>query len=687
MHLLAVSVAALAAAGGGAWAQSDDAANPEASANDDTIIVTARKRDERLQDIPDSLTVLTADTIARANITNVQELAQLTPNLVIVDQLRPGIQTVSLRGITTVQGGPPPFALVIDGVQQPSMDFLNQELVDVQQIEVLRGPQGTLYGAGAVAGAINIVTKRPTDEFSASGRFLYQSGDTKRATATVSGPLADGRASFRASVFYIDSDGVIDNLAREENVDFREEVVVRGSLFLEPTDNIDITLQGQYTDGESGGLALVLVTTEQFDDFSILPELDAANLDERELQSYSASVDIDLGQVLLRSITGYNKADQFFFGDGDFSGANTFAQTWLLDTEAFNQELRLSSIGDTRLRWVFGGYFLDRKNRNFTEYGVALPDNMVGSFSTSQDVAESTSWALFGQASYLITDGLDLTVGLRYDHDKLSVVDLFNGAANEDTFDELQPKASLSYDLTDSVMAYATYARGFRTGGFNETDSSADRIYENEVSDNYELGLKTEWLDGGLIANFAAFRIDFDNQQFFFSEVTSQGVFRNVINIPKTRVNGFEVELIAQASDDLKLHGTLGYNDTEITDLGRAPQFEGNRTPQVNGLTASAGIEYVRPVANNVDVVFRTDYTRRGNVFWDIANTVQTPGKNFVNVRFGFEGENWGLAFVGTNIFDEQAPGAVGTDVFGPGLHLRTISRTQRLGGELTVRF
>jgi iron complex outermembrane recepter protein len=179
----------------------------------DTITVTAQKREEKLQEIPAAATAITMADIERAGVNNIQDVAQLTPNLVIIDQLRPGIQTVSFRGFTTVQGGQSPFAIVVDGVAEPGQEFLKQQLVDVQQIEILRGPQGTLYGAGAVAGAINIVTQQPTNEYTAAAKLGYAQGDQATGQLTVSGPIVPDKLFFRASAYSDSFEGLIDNPA------------------------------------------------------------------------------------------------------------------------------------------------------------------------------------------------------------------------------------------------------------------------------------------------------------------------------------------------------------------------------------------------------------------------------------------------------------------------------------------
>jgi iron complex outermembrane receptor protein len=654
------------------------------------IIVTARKRDENVQDIPESITVFNATTIERAGITNIQDFAALTPNLVIIDQLRPGYQTITLRGMTTVQGGQAPFAMIVDGVQQASMDFLNQELFDIESIEVLRGPQGTLYGGGAVGGAINIVTKKPGDNFRVSGKVSASEGSTYTGAISVSGPVSE-TTGFRAFAIYTDSDGLIPNRSAPVNNDFREEFVIGGSLYFQPSDQLSIELNAKYTDGDTGAIYLAPVDDANFDNFdaSVDPNTDVIGIDMRKLQNYSAKIDYDLGNMTLTAITGYHDAQQDLFADGDFSPTPFFAQTWTLNSEAINQEIRLASANDQSMRWIIGAFYQDREILDVSRFGFLTPDNTVDPFpGGSTDEKNSKSWAFFGELSYDVTETLEFTAGLRYDSDKQDSVDLLSsGSEVSETFDELQPKLSIAYGISETAKAYATYARGFRSGGFNQRVSLVNRKFENEVSDSFEIGIKSELADGSVILNAAVFHIDYDNQQFFFSGVTDTGVFRNVINIDKTSIDGFEIELIARPIDQLTLQGSIGYVDTEIDDFDGSGFFIGNRTPQVNDLTAALSAELYQPITDSLNLLARVDYSNRGDVFWDIANRVSSPSKDFINLRVGVDNEKWGFFVVGNNITDERAPTAVGTDVFGPGQHLRTPNRPKSWGAEFRFNF
>ncbi len=657
----------------------------------DTITITAQKRRERAQDVPNATTVVTDRDIERAGIRNIQDAAALTPNLVIIDQLRPGIQTVSFRGFTTVQGGQSPFAIVVDGVPQPGQEFLKQQFVDVQQIEFLRGPQGTLYGAGAIAGAINIVTKPPTDQLEARAGFGYYEGNEKRYNASVSGPLSPGVAWYRLGVAHSDFEGLITNDYNHNKVDASHETTLNGQLLFKPTGRLTVDLRANATDGSNGSLWLVPVANANFDDFSQNPNTDITGKDKRDLQTYSAKVDYALDDFTLTSITAYNKANQFLKADGDFSPRVSAGQTWRDDTRAESQEFRITSTDAGPLRWNIGTFFQRYRVNDVTQFGAVQPDGSVVYPAGGDNITNTRQYsnALFGQATYDLTTALSLTGGLRYDRVRASVDSPRTAVTDSHVFKQLQPKATLAYKLTPDVLGYATYSKGFRTGGFNPTTPLTIRLYDNEVSKNYEAGMKTSWLDNRLLLNGALFHTNFDNQQFFFSLATPTGIFRAITNIPKTTVNGAEAEAQYVAATWLKVNAGAGYNKTKIDRFDQG-QFNGNRTPQVYGFTANLGLESQYDVAGG-QVVGRVDVQHRGDVYWDLANQVRTEPKNFVNARIAYTRDmgpySLQVALVGRNLTDERTPAAVGANALGAGTSLRSANEPRQVGVEVAVRY
>ena len=664
---------------------------PTDAAQIEGVTITAQKRVEKAQDVPTATTVINERDIERAGIRNIQDAAALTPNLVIIDQLRPGIQTVSFRGFTTVQGGQSPFAIVVDGVPQPGQEFLKQNFVDVQQIEFLRGPQGTLYGANAIAGAINIVTKAPTDSVEGRLRYGISEGGGREYLGSISGPLSQGVAWYRIGLDHTDFAGRINNDFSNNKVDASHETTWNGQLLFKPIDRLSIDLRANGTNGRNNALWLVAVPNDQFDDFSKNPSTNITGEDNRTLQTYSAKVDYALEPFTLTSITAYNSANQFLVADGDFSPAPLFGQTWRNDTRGISQEFRLTSNAPGPLRYNAGAFYQRYRVTDITQFGAQQPDGSVlyppGGDNITNTVQYST--ALFGQASYDLPANFNVTGGLRYDRVRASVDYPSTAVDDEHTSSELQPKATLAYKWTPDILSYLTYSKGFRTGGFNPTSPLTIRLYENETSKNYEFGTKTAWLGNRLIVNGALFHTKFENQQFFYSLATDTGIYRAITNIPRTTVNGVELEAQYLLSSWLKLNAGAGYNKTKI-DRFDTGQFNGNRTPQVYGLTSNLGVETQYALLGG-QVVGRVDWQHRGDVYWDLANEVRTPAKNFVNARIAYGRDagptHWEVAVVGRNLTNERTPAAVGANALGPGTSLRSANEPRIVGLEAELRY
>lgn len=673
----------------GASTPAGSATNPQDSGALSEVTVTARKRSESLQRVPEPISVVDATELQRATVNTIQDVAALTPGLVIYDQLRPGEQTVSLRGFTTVQGGQLPFATIIDGVQLPGMEFLKQQLIDVDRVEVVRGPQGTLYGGGAIAGAVNIVTKKPTDDYTAAIKLGIADGTQRQGALTASGPILKDKLYFRFSLFAINDDGLIPNLGQPKNADFSIERAAQGEILFTPTDRLTIDLWAHYTKGKDGAVWLVKANDNDFENFSALPDTDLPNEDHRRVQTYSTKVEYQLtDSITATSITSVNRADQYVFADGDFSDAPLFGQTWATNTLGYNEELRFVSGEKQRLRWVGGVFGQYYRVYDQTQFGSEISPTSFDYFAIDPNLYKHASFAVFGQASYDITSRLEGTVGVRYDSDHATARNLADptGALDGKVFSEWQPKVQLAYKFTPDLLTYISYGKGFRTGGFNPLTPISVRIYKDEVSKNYEAGFKSTWLNRRLTFNGAAFHTDFDNQQFYFSEATDAGIYRVITNIPKTAVNGVEGEVAARPVRDLLLHGSVGYSNTIIKKFDTG-EYDGDHTPQVYGLTSNASVEYNFHLPHEIEVVPRVDVEHRGDVYWDLADTVRTAPKTFLNLRLEVDYSRYTLAAYCRNATDERTPAAVGADAIGPGVSLRSYNEPRRAGLEAIARF
>lgn len=368
-----------------AFAQAEPTAAPIDSGQIDDIVVTARKREESLNEVPLSVSAVTATTIERAGVTSIDRLNAIVPSFSQVPAQDPGTNIITIRGITQVRFGEPPVALVIDGVQASSPDQRTQELTDIERIEVLKGPQGSTYGRNAIGGAINIVTKEPTNSFENKFSAEVGQGLYYRLFGSSSGPIIDDVLLYRVSAAYKNSDGRIRNETLGRKVDDYEAISLRGRLLFKPSDVLSLDLRGSYEDLDSGSAYYFPVFPGQDlnDVQPVVANRDGTGL--RRLRDLSLKADYDFGGITLTSITAYAYAKAATLGqDLDFLSyplAPGFGGLVLDQTrrvKSWSEEIRLTSASDQPLRWLLGAYYLN----------------------THRDVASSAFLDLAGQGDY-----------------------------------------------------------------------------------------------------------------------------------------------------------------------------------------------------------------------------------------------------------------------------------------------
>jgi len=669
---------------------SEPSTGEDEAAVQDTVVVAARRRSENVQEIPGAITVVTGSTIETARVEQVADVIALTPGANLRENFSPAFTNLTVRGIPTQQNGELPIALSVDGVTVPFTSFLNQDLLDVDQIEVLKGPQGGLYGRNAIAGAINISTRRPSDEVEGRVRLSYGNGDYLQAFGTVSGPLADGVYG-KLGVSYKEFDGLIESGQVDETLDFHEEFSTFGRLIFEPTDNLSLDFRGRYTTSDTGASYFEVVPLTDIDNFDTEPLVNAPANNDRELYELTSKIDYETDAGTFTSITGYFDVEDSLRGESDFGVFAPPEQLQEFDTtvDGWSQEFRFTSPDDQPFRWLLGAFYQDRTVTTFTNILVDPGDtDPFPVFLVEDSTNDSESYAIFGQGTYDLTDRLELSVALRYDEDQRSTVDLAQSTESlSRTFSQFQPKVSLSYDVSDDALLYATWGKGFRSGSFNGFAAPVEvRTFDAEVSTNYEVGFKSTLADGRLIANGSLYFINYEDQQFFafFDAFTSA-----IVNADATDIYGVELELAFNVNDYLELFGTFGYVDGEISE--NAPDangdtFIGNTSPGSNEYTANFAAVYTVPIGGNLDWVSRIDYEKRGEIFYEFNNFHRTAPTDFVNLRTAVESDNWSFSLFARNATDERysltAESFLGSDTV-----FRLPSSKRRYGGEFTYKF
>ncbi len=655
------------------------------------VVVTARKRSENLLDVPDAVTVVSSELIKNARVTSPTDLSMLVPNFNFTPTFSPNRTLISVRGISQAEGSEAPVAVVVDGVQLAHPAFLNQELMDVESIEVLRGPQGSLYGRNAIGGALLVTTRQPTNDLQGLFKGSFGSGDDRRAMASISGPIVEDKVLFRVSGSYRDFGGQLTNAFDGTELDRTRDYALRSSLILKLTDALNIDLRAGFLHSVGGAVNGEVVPNGLFDRFtpSFLNENAGMN-NRRQIQDYSAKLDYDLGAVTLTSISAYGRQEDTLIGDADFTATPALVQRAFVGVKAFTQELRLVSNGSGSLRWLLGAYYQNRTTENYLQ--IAFDDGFGqpnGSYAIqSFDNGTSKSLAFFGNASYDLTKELELTLGLRTDRDRRASEDAaFAGSDVRATFSALQPKAELRYRLGSDMSVYGSYGRGFRSGGFNAFYSvgGVDREYPKEISDSYEVGFKGGFLDNSLQLTAAAFHSDFDGQQIFF--ITTNPPSQNITSVKKTSIDGAEIELSARPLHDLVLSASYGLTDTSIRNFDDSGLYRGNKSPQVPAYSANLSAQYRLALPDNFALQTYANIARKGEIYWDLGNTVKTPPKNIVGFRVALERDAWSVAAYGDNVTDARYPTIALIDAYGPGLSYRSPNERRQFGVEVTYRF
>lgn len=670
------------------------------------IVVTSRKRAENLQEIPDSVTVFGAEVIERAGINTVTDFAALTPNLTAYGNFRPNLTNITIRGFTSTQLGEPPVAFVVDGITVPNIEFMNQGLVDIQQIEVIRGPQGALYGKNAIGGAINITTKAPSEETEFVVRGAFGEGGDKRLNAAVSGSLGD-KAVYRLAGFYRDFDGLITDTFNGQESDFVEEAGVQGLLGFNLSDRTYIDFRARYSTGDYGVGWYENVDVDTISDESVTPMHNVLPNDENTLANFSAKLEHEADAGSLIFVVGHNQSTDENFLDADFSALppdfpNFFfpgGQLSVIEDKATTVEARFTSPSDSGFRWLVGAYYQDRERDNdFDIYddpiGTVVRDR--ASFANEfvleivRDRQKSSAYAVFGQTNYDLTDALELTLGLRYDEETREGIDPRDPASlAKRTFDEWQPKASIAWQASDKVLGYATLARGFRSGGFNEVAPTVTRSFDAERSDTAELGIKTTIVEGIFTVNAAYFFTKQDNAQFTrFNPVTFS---LEQLTIAEVDISGIEVEGWWSPLDSLDVQFGLGIIDNEIKSFDPSAYdtppvgIIGNSMPRVADWNGNLTVTHTATLSNGMDFVSRVSGNWLGERSFDLEKILVDKDAQYLNLSFGLEADNWTLQLRGMNLLDALEPEDVIFGIATPVARFR--NKPRQIIGEFTYRF
>ncbi len=737
------------------------------------ITVTAQKRSENLQETPIAISAFSGSKIEKMGYSNISQLANATPNMVF-DATSP-VSGVSSGAVVFIRGvGQTDFSLAtdpgvgtyIDGVYSSRSIGGVLDVLDVERIEILRGPQGTLFGRNTIGGAISIISKKPAEEFTGNGEITVGSGNRRDIRLSVDVPISE-KLLTRVAFSSKNRDGYVRGLQDNRQLGDENRDAVRFTALYKASDNFRLTLNVDSSrireqnaastlvgiteaapaapgsigpngvplarpgapslswvwnnvDVPISGGALLPFTIANFGT-SDIDTTNATGPNGTELDIWGASLTAEWDvndNTTLKSITAYRETSGFFNRDADGSPAQ-ITQTENFDYyhQQFSQELQIIGTGmDGQLKYTAGAYYFNEKGRDFLivsfppTFGVLLNKTTV----------DNDSLGGFAQATFDATDTFSITGGIRYSRDTkaydplqiLTVGPVGAGAfgvapgdsvalippvADEATFTNWSPRVSLEYRVTEDILTYASYTRGFKSGGFNIRyllPVPAPIRFTPETVKSWEVGLKMDLFDNRLRLNTAGFFAKYDDIQV----VTYVAGAPLTTNGGKAEIKGIEVELTALVSEQFELTAGLGYTDAKYTEV---PAFDTD-LPAVIQITKDKKIantpewslnasgEYTVPLAGDAELAFRAAWSYKSRIENDAQNSpfLSQPGYHIINasVTYYHAGDDWHVRLFVDNLTDKRYISS-GDSNFGLGFHEANFNRPREWGAALKINF
>jgi iron complex outermembrane recepter protein len=737
-----------------------NAADEDTASNE--IVVTAQKREQSIQDVPVAVSVISGAALEQQGGVNIENAQYLVPSLNFRKSGTALNQSLYLRGVGTTTfsvGGEPSVGTVLDGVVLARSGEAFSDLVDIERIEVLRGPQGTLFGKNASAGVINIVSRRPSDTFGAfaEGGFFFGNGQEYRVRGGVDAPLSEKIGS-RFTGFYSKWDGNITNETLGRRVNGYERYGFRGIIEAKPSDTVTLTLIGDWRKSNDDCCAEVIGSPARNADNSTLANFTARaatslppvlgdrtrnvrqNLLTQALEKawgVSFQADVELDGPTVTSITSYRGYDSNEVRDGDFLSTPYIGIPQSHDFgpqtgTTFTQELRITSPAGQFFEYVGGLYYYRaEQERTFTRSNIACSastlaiQGVLTPCSTATGISTLTfpigianfgttfkNMAAFGQATFNFSDRFRAIAGLRYTHDQLNgfhirttpVPGASNAVFDQGVYNEyirqinlgniagaqaaavlasngvpfrqkvtnnnLSGKFGLQYDISDDVMTYATYSRGYKGPGLNiffNLNSNGTPPLDPETGDSYEAGLKTSMLDGQLTLNLAGYYAKYKNFQANNPDfVLGQRVTR-FTNAGTVSTRGFELDLLYRPSDNFTLSGGVAYTDAKVDRFRLPPGApitdqvpDGSRLPFSPKWKSSLGGTYTIRTGGFADVELGAQGSyQTSQLSLLVANPLITGNSRIksyglldISLALVGEGDRFRISFLAKNVFD-----------------------------------
>ncbi len=660
----------------------------------DAVLVTAQKTEESLQQVPFSISALSARQVQQYRLWNIRELTAIVPNLYSANS-GDERNVTSIRGIATTSYDQA-IATYIDGVNQFGLDTYIPQLLDVERIEVLRGPQGTLYGRNAMGGVINIITRQPTNTTSGFAEVSVGNFNTQRYSIGLRTPIIKNRLFAGGTLMFNKRDGYYTNQFNDASYDQQKSITGNYYLKFIASEQWSLSLNAKHNDNRNNGpfpLAFPMSSIDEFlEEGHVLNQNATSKMIDNTFNS-SLTASYAGRSFNFSSQTAYQSNHRYYTLplDGDFAPIdgitiiNNYGDDWN-KVKVWTQEFKLSSpaTNTSALKWTAGTYFFHQDNpvKQATHFGqdAAFVDPNIPFPNFSNIITnkgKSTGIALYGQGTWSVMEKLNIIGGLRYDYErkKYGILGEFKMDSDPDptvttpdtsataNFNAFSPKLGVAYEINAHSNVFASYSRGYRAGGFTQLSADPSQpplyAYKPEYSNNIEVGIKNNFFNNRLRLNMA----------FFLTQVTDvqvptlvlPGAFTVTRNAGKLSSKGVELELATTPAKGLELEYNFGFTDAEYKDLklsqgGASVDLAGKKqvfTPDITSMLA-AQYSFDLGTKHNLKLVARGEWMQLGEQYFDLSNNISQDAYSLLNARFGISSRLGELMFWGRNLGDKR---------------------------------
>ncbi len=689
------------------------------------IIVTATKRagGVEVQDVPAAVTAYNASQLDALHIRDLKALGYGAPSVQLEDVgTTRGTANFTIRGLginSSIPSIDPTVGVFVDGMYYGLNAGVVLDIFDLESVEILRGPQGLLFGRNVTGGAVVMNTSRPTDEFAFKGKLAYETGDNLYASAVASGPLSDA-VGWKLAVYRNDDGGWFTNLANgNDNFGKAETTLIRGALSFDVNDAFDVILRLEHGNSEGDGPAAhnggcvafafpgVCARRYDYDGFDFAIDEEGSNDNEWTNAILEANWDVDFGDGTVTNILGYRQYEAMFTSDIDSTPAFLFHAPAIIDQDQISNELRYSGgWNDTYL--TTGLYYFSQdltyvENRQIPPLGFPPPG------ITGGGVQEQTTWGAFAQVDWQISDSIIVNLGGRYTREEkdaqvasipLNLCSFPAGCTNFNfmdsrKWDNFTPKVGIQIMPNDDTQLYAFWTKGFRSGGFNLRHTAVaipNEAFDEEEQRSVEIGMKKDFAEGKVRANLAFYRNRIDGMQ---REINLSDPFVGVVqlirNTADATIKGIDAEITAVLSENLVIRGSYGYVDGSYDEV----LFDISGDGVVDSADADLKIPRLVPVTYGAEIIYQRDASwgsftaqasgyRRDRSFYTDNNRGELREADMVDARlaFGFMEESLVFSIFGKNLKDEVTYGGDTQLPFFPGATFTPLNKGRIYGVE-----